>query len=374
MYKRLTKDIFIQRANSVHNNKYDYSKVEYKNGTTKVCIICPEHGEFWQIPKSHLRGQGCPICANHFKGTTNRFIERAKQVHGDKYDYSKSNYVNNKTKLCIICTEHGEFWQLPNTHIYGSGCPHCGNRLKLTAKTFAIKANKIHFNKYDYSNVKYIDSKTKVCIICPEHGEFSQTPSDHLCGKGCPKCGIFSRRQKQSMDLDEFISKARDIHSNKYFYSKVKYINMQTKVCIICPEHGEFLQRPTDHINNKCGCPMCKTSHMENEIRNLLMSNNIKFEEQKRFEWLGKLSLDFYLPKYNAAIECQGKQHFVSVKYFGGDIGFTKRIVYDEKKKNLCKQNHIDILYYADYNDINFPYNIFTNKDKLLDAINNLTP
>lgn len=189
---------FIERANAIHNNKYDYSKVDYKDCNTKVCIICPEHGEFWQTPKQHLKGHGCKKCAsalssNKRSSTKENFVERAKLVHGEKYDYSKVEYVNNSTPVCIICPTHGEFYQSPKSHLNGSGCPKCFDERrqhirKYDSKVFVEKAKLVHGDKYDYSKVDYKDSNTKVCIICPEHGEFWQTPAHHLNGEGCPKC------------------------------------------------------------------------------------------------------------------------------------------------------------------------------------------
>ena len=135
MALKLNKENFIQRAKKVHGEKYDYSKVEYKNNRTKVCIICSEHGEFWQTPDAHLRGQGCPIC-RYIKSkesirkkmglTTENFIQKAKEIHDNKYNYSKVKYENTDTKVCIICPEHGEFWQTPHHHLKGCGCPECG--------------------------------------------------------------------------------------------------------------------------------------------------------------------------------------------------------------------------------------------------------
>ena len=184
---------FIEEAKKIHGDKYDYSKVDYVNNSTKVCIICPIHGEFWQSPYHHLNGIGCPKCAAKQRGEKRAlsmisFIEQAKRVHGDKYDYSKVEYVNSRTKICIICLEHGEFWQIPNSHLEGRGCPSCGNAKKLTIEEFIQKARVIHGDKYDYSKVEYVNSNTKVCIICPEHGEFWQRPSSHLTGRGCAVC------------------------------------------------------------------------------------------------------------------------------------------------------------------------------------------
>lgn len=198
MSKKSTKEEFIEKARKIHGDKYDYSKVDYLNGKTKVIIICPEHGEFLQAPEKHLTGQGCPYCCNTLKGTKESFIEKARKVHGNKYDYSKVEYKNNKEKVCIICPEHGEFWQDPHNHLKGKGCPECGKLLlsvsKYDAESFIEMANVVHKGKYDYSKVEYITAKHKVCIICPEHGEFWQSPWHHLSGCGCPQCSHYSSK------------------------------------------------------------------------------------------------------------------------------------------------------------------------------------
>ena len=149
MSKRKSNDEFIREAQSIHHNKYDYSKVEYANNKTKVCVICPEHGEFWQTPSDHLNGKGCPQCAGNIRCDKDAFIEKAKHMHNDRYDYSKVEYVNAHTKVCIICSEHGEFWQTPNNHLNGNGCPLCKNRkigdvLRDTVEDFTKKSNEIH--------------------------------------------------------------------------------------------------------------------------------------------------------------------------------------------------------------------------------------
>ena len=128
MSRKLTTEEFVQKAREVHGDKYDYSKVEYKNNKEKVCIICKEdgHGEYFKEPSKHLGGQGCPKCSGKAKLTTEEFIEKVRRIHSDKYDYSKVEYKNNKEKICIICPEHGEFYQTPNSHLQGRGCPKCG--------------------------------------------------------------------------------------------------------------------------------------------------------------------------------------------------------------------------------------------------------
>jgi len=252
MKKYSNREEFITKAHEIHGDKYDYSKVKYVDTATKVCIICPKHGEFWQTPSNHLHGWGCTKCSRPNSGmSTEEFIARAREVHGNKYDYSKVEYKNSTTKVCIICPEHGEFWQTPKEHLNNHSCPKCVGRNR-TTEDFIKEARKIHGNKYDYSKVEYVNNRTKVCIICPEHGEFWQKAEVHLRGSGCPNC----INKPLSMTTEEFIARAREVHGNKYDYSKVEYNGWHNKICIICPEHGEFWQEAGSHLNGN-GCPNC---------------------------------------------------------------------------------------------------------------------
>ena len=366
---------FINIAIKIHGNKYDYSKVDYINSQTKVCIICPEHGEFWQTPGNHLAGKGCNKCKYitiHNKRAKNKkdFIQQAIKVHGNRYDYSRVEYFNNNTKVCIICPEHGEFWQNASSHLQGCECPKCKGGIKYSQQEFIEKAKNIHGDKYDYSKVNYINCKTKVCIICNEidefgekHGEFWQIPSNHLKGCGCSKCA------NKILTQDIFIQRCNLIHNNKYNYSKIEFINGYTKVCIICPEHGEFWQTPSKHLSGQ-GCPACRKSKLEEQVEIFLKKYKIKYETQKQFKWLryiNLMSLDFYLPDYNIAIECQGKQHFLEKCTFSNNNKETLELVQerDETKKRLCKENNVKLLYYSTMK-IKFPYKVITNETDLL--------
>ncbi len=211
--KKSTSIDFISKAISIHNNKYDYSLVEYINAHTKVKIICPEHGIFEQKPNGHLNGQNCPICSGKLKLTTDDFINRSNIIHNNKYDYSLVQYVTSHIKVKIICPYHGTFTQSPYTHLIGRGCSECTGTKKLTTIEFINKANDIHNNKYDYSLVEYINNKTKVKIICPEHGIFEQKPNDHLSGYGCPKCS--HSVSSKEYDLCSFL----DINNIQYIQS-----------------------------------------------------------------------------------------------------------------------------------------------------------
>lgn len=383
----MDREEFINKATSKHGNKFDYSKVEYKNNKTKVCIVCPEHGEFWQTPNSHLRGKGgCPKCAEELKNkkrayTQEQFIEKARNVHGSKYNYSKVKYEHNKTKVCIICPEHGEFFQTPNSHLQGIGCPKCNKSNKLTKNIFIEKARKVHGDKYDYSKVEYVNSYTKVCIICPKHGEFWQRPNDHLKGKGCRMCDN-ERKMKIKYSTNDIIERFKKVHGNYFDYSKFIYAGIINKSTIICPKHGEFETTPHDHLKGH-GCPKCNQSELENEVKDALLKNNIKYEEQKTFEWLtykSKQFLDFYLPEYNVAIECQGIQHFkptpfFTKKYDTAELGFKEITARDENKLKLCAKNGIKIFYFSHKNifieNKSKITEIFDNTDDIIKEIKN---
>lgn len=306
------------------------------------------------------------------KLTTEEFIERAKKIHGNKYDYSKVNVVKAHEKVLIICPIHGEFLMTPSNHLSSQGCPKCryvavSEKLSDNKDSFCEKAKIIHGNKYDYSKLNYANNRTKVCIICPIHGEFWQSPNKHLMGQGCPYCGKEKIGYLKRGNKELFVRKANKIHNGKYDYSKVEYINAHTKVCIICKEHGEFWQTPSDHLSKR-GCPLCKFSKLENDIRIFLEANKIKYATQKRFKWLGNLSLDFYLPEYNIGIECQGDQHFMPVTHFGGINGLNKTIYRDELKRTRCLENNVLLLYFSN-SKIDFPYDVITEKNNLLKKI-----
>lgn len=201
----LNTDNFINRANILHNYKYDYTKTIYRGMGKPIKIICKKHGAFKQTPRLHIKrkGEKCPKCNKHHnvgkshnKITKEYFITQSNIVHNNKYDYNNIDYVNMNTHVIIICPEHGDFSQLPVKHLTAKqGCNQCANGLrskKLTSKisqsAFIENANKIHNNRYDYSLVKYINSTTKVDIICTEHGVFNQTPSNHIRNRGCLYC------------------------------------------------------------------------------------------------------------------------------------------------------------------------------------------
>ena len=218
---------------------------------------------------------------------------------------------------------------------------------KLTTKEFIKRAIEVHGDKYDYSKTIYENSQTKVKIICPIHGEFRQTPQSHLSGNGCMSCGKISMSEKLSSNTKKFIKRAIEVRGDKYDYSETIYENNKTKVKIICPMHGEFYQTPNNHLRGN-NCPKCNIVYKgEERIRKFLMSKKINFIEQKRYEnCKNKLTLpfDFYLPKLNVLIEYHGMQHYQPVKHFGGEKAFIKRQKRDLIKENYAKENNIKLI------------------------------
>ena len=192
------------------------------------------------------------------------FIKKAKSVHGDKYDYSKVEYKDNKTRVTIICKEHGKFTQTPAKHYIKRGCPICSRyshiknpiHVVFSTEDFVEKARSIHGDKYDYSKVEYTNNRTQVEIICKEHGSFFQKPYYHLKGCGCFPCSRNRANDMMRHSTEDFIKKAKEIHGDRYDYSKVEYVTINKNVTIICKEHGEFQQTPYSHLKSN-GCNKC---------------------------------------------------------------------------------------------------------------------
>lgn len=281
------------------------------------------------------------------KVTTEDFIERARRIHADKYVYSKSVYVKNSLNVIVECPKHGDFYITPANHYNGSGCKQCHfDGRRGTINEFIEDAKKIHGGVYDYSMVEYVNSHTKVTIICSEHGEFFQTPSNHIFHKQkCPSC-----TGNKKITLSEFIKKSHNLHGDRYDYSYVKFKDMFTEVCIKCPIHGETFQQPRNHLRST-GCVNCSyeefLSSQVKEIRNLLKCSNIKFEMEYTFNDCRNKKLlpyDFFVEQFNLCIEYDGRHHYEPIKHWGGDSGFKSTQKNDFIKTNYCKDKNINLL------------------------------
>lgn len=311
--RNCTQEEYLTKAVARHGNLYDYSKVVYRGSAQKITIICRRcSSEFDQIATNHTRGQGCPKCGGTERLSTNDFVAKSQQVHGDRYDYSRVAYTNNRTKVtisCRVCTE--TFMQSPDHHMAGHGCPKCGGTKLLSQEEFIQRSREIHDNAYDYSQVVYVNCATPVmigCIRCQRW--FGQVASNHLFGKGCAVCGDNVRAT-----VEDFVEKARRVHGELYNYSQVVYTNNNTKVAITCRKCGcTFLQTPDVHTNNKCGCPVCKNK-TEAKLFQWLREKypNYTILPQQSLPSLPLARYDFYIVELRLFVELDGPQHFLQI-------------------------------------------------------------
>ena len=258
----------------------------------------------------------------------------------------------------------------------GGGSVFCKMPKRKTNEEFIRDAVKIHGDKYEYNKVEYQNSKVKVLVTCKEHGDFWVRPNDLLSGHGCPVCRYINAHNKTRKTTEQFIADAKSVHGDKYDYSKTKYIQAHERVTITCPKHGDFSQEPNVHLKG-FGCPKCSQSHLEKTISKLLEENAFFYDYEKEFEWLRNrhpLSIDFFIPEINVGIECQGKQHFFPIDWFGGENSYVECVERDIIKNKKCSENGILILYYANKedfleNDLYNDDNIFFDKNELLKVL-----
>lgn len=366
---------FIQRAREVHGDKYDYSKVEYTLMNNKVCIICKEHGEFMQSASKHLKGQGCRLCGYNKNSDSKNisyetFLERAIQKHGNKYTYIKDSYKSISTKLKIICPIHGEFMMEARHHYErGSGCKYCSkeesikNRTK-TLENFIADAIKYHANTYDYSKVNYVNSHTKVTIICKKHGEFKQSPMSHLCERGCRKCANEYNGKRQMKSQEVFIKQAKRIHGDLYDYSLVEYQGNNKLIQIICKIHGIFERTGKQHIGkDKSGCPKCRPIYHSKisidwlNYMKVCYNANIQHIGNKVNDGEHRIKnsyyhADGYCKESNTIFEFDGSFHHGDPKiYKSTDINKRLNKTYGElyqntlKKRKHCLQNGYNVIH-----------------------------
>ena len=285
-----------------------------------------------------------------------QFIADCIKKHGKTYNYDKTQYSGKDKQVIITCKRHGDFLQFANNHrLKGMGCPRCGkeqsalrskNMANAAAESFIAKAQAIHENKYNYHSTCYQNSKTVVTISCPTHGEFTQLPTCHLRGMGCLLCkrkdDAKRGRNMANLAASLFTDKARAVHGDKYQYHLVDYVDNKTPVTIVCPEHGEFKQKPSSHIHLKRGCARCRSSHGENAIARWLQDHNIPYVREARIPaFNGRKPFDFHLTETNTYIEYDGEFRFRPI--FG-----HVRLLTQQKRDNIrdewCKQHDVNLI------------------------------
>jgi hypothetical protein len=383
MTKKSNIEIFISKYMERYpESKLSFDKSVYIDSHTKMIVTCPVHGDFDIRPYDLLKGTSCPKCSRTYHYSTEEFIKRANFVHNGYFSYERCVYNGSNKTVVVTCPIHGDFEVKANNHLNGSNCSRCsseriihkitkipnkGSSTKgLSNDDFIKKIISKYGNKYILDKVRYKNNRTKIIVTCKEHGDFTITPNHLLNGNGCPICSKNKRKTK-----DDIISEIKKVHGNKYNVDDIVYNGIHRSITLLCNHCGNtFTNTPTNIIRYNEGCPYCcPKSKMENEIETLLIDNNIRFIREKKFDWLKNkrsLSLDFYLPEYNMAIECQGIQHFDNKSFFSKNSNLIEN---DIIKNRVCKEHGIQIIYYANYK-CNFNYNVITNADIIIDMLN----
>lgn len=364
----------LQEFKQKHGDEYAYdmiSEMAYKNESTKIPIVCKKHGVFWQRASAHLHGKRCPLCAieentNKSRLSRSEVIKRMAAVHHNFYDYSKFVYKRMHDKGIIICPIHGEFLQAAHEHIEGAECPKCSKKAKWTTESFLDAAHKKFGNKFKYIG-KVSRAKSRIKVICPKHGAFISTASNHLATKfGCAQCAFEKNGEAQTHSWQMFVNKAKAKWGGTYDYSLINeqtYTNTKEKVPIKCPKHGVFLQTPNNHLNG-VGCPRCLRSLGEERVELFLKAANEAYVMQHKLLNTNKLCgnkyfrLDFFLPDKNIAIEYNGQQHYTEVLPFVKARSFKQQQARDESLRMQCKVCGIKL--------IEISYNDFENIEKIL--------
>ena len=373
-----SKEQVIRMCKEVHGDKYDYSITEgVQNKLGKIKYICPIHGVREQIFHNHLQGKECSECANIRRKITKtptkeEFLNKAKKKHNlEDYDWSDFDLLSRdeKGRVEFCCKKHGKYWDWPSNFIKGYGCHVCYGKEKNDDEV-REELSRLH-PELDFSQTKYSehDGKYRIKVICPKHGEQLISYYNLINGQGCYHCGRETIAFKNTITNEELIRRGREIFGEEYTYEHLDMYNRDEngKITVTCPKHGDFKILPTNFFKG-VGCPVCAESGLEGEMRRFLEENGVEFEPYKKFDWLGKQHLDFYLPEYNVAIECQGGQHFKPVDIFGGEDGFANTVALDMRKRRLCKENGVKLFYYANERH-NFPYKVFMKKERLLEEV-----
>lgn len=263
--KKMSHDDFLAKARKIHGSLYDYRLVNYVNSRTPISIVCPIHGVYRQTPHNHLKGQRCGQCFSNRALTTEEFVKRSVEKHGNRYGYEKSFVSKAQDLVEILCPLHGFFLQTASSHMKGHHCFKCGRltaqaNSRLTTEDFIARSNLVHNHTYDYTKTKVADSVEKVVVTCPTHGDFFIRPSGHLSGNGCRECANIRIGNSSRLSTAAYIERASKVHESFFSYEKTVYVGGDKKVIITCPRHGDFKQTASAHLEGD-GCSKC---HFEN--------------------------------------------------------------------------------------------------------------
>jgi ferredoxin-like protein FixX len=352
-----TTEQFIREARSKHGHTYDYSKTVYGGSHIKLTITCPRHGEFEQRAHDHLLGKGCPACglskSRRKPLTQDEFIRRSQEVHKGAYDYTETVFQSTKKSVRIKCPVHGFFWQNAGQHLFkGHGCPGCGHRgdtgkpssfqtLEDRRRDWIAKCREVHGDKYDYRKVDYKNAKSKVTILCPEHGHFTQLASNHKSGNGCPECGRLKRLSSHTASSDYYLPVFKEVHGDSYNYESLFPIeSSHTPITVTCPKHGPWETKPYIHAQGH-GCPKCvgRVSRPEVKLAGIIKDMGFRVRCSDR-SVIAPYELDIYVPDAKLAVEYNGNYYH---RYPAKEKG------YHRNKSLMCLERGIRLIHVYEY-------------------------
>ena len=340
---------FLQNAKNKYGKTYNYNNINYVNARTPITIHCNKHNlDFQQAPLNHLKSNGCPKCFSEAMSlNTETFIKRANDVHGRKYDYSKTVYHRSSAPVTITCPIHGDFTNIASNHLKGAGCHRCKNQIHIHTQRqpdekiltrFVNKARKLYGDRFDYSKVNIRESKP--LFYCNKHQvEFRQERRNHLRYFGCKVCAA----EKHSLSQEEFIKRSKVVYGDRFDYSLVKFKNTYTKVTIICKEHGPIEVIPYDHMRGKASCSKCTASSFEKSVYSLLETLKIPYIREYKIEGFD-YRYDVLIPDVKLLIEIHGPQHYEAVTFYNGTL-YEDRAARDKDKATIAKSNNFAIAY-----------------------------
>lgn len=398
MPRRSNTKEFIEKCLNFGLIEFDYSKVNYINNSTKVSIGCPKHGFFEITPNEFLSKNQkikCPTCRNeirfqkygHFKlkYTEKEYLDKIhKNLKNENInlDLSDLRHSYATEKIKIHCNIHGDFYIAANSFVEYCDCKYCKKErtkkeLNLKKMNVFLEKAKKKYPNIDYSIIKPCEKEKteQYDIICPEHGKV-RVFSDTFLKKGCPFCddpNVKYRHTRRDYTQEQFLYEIKKVYGDKFDTSNTVYKNWNTKVKLVCPKHGEFLREPWRLIKEHRGCPKCNESLIEKDLMKYLDEIKLKYVYQYRNkEILGLKTLDFFLPDYNIAIECHGRQHFFENSIFNIQNLTREEIInHDKEKYNMCLEKNLKVFYFSYYKCEDYFTKVYNSKDELIrDIIN----
>ena len=344
MSAKKTKEVVIQEFKDFWGDRFNYEKVEYVDTNTKVTITCSKHGDFALYPYQHKKGVGCYTCGREAaraknlgqrKYTTPDFVNECRAIHGDKYDYTRTEYTHSQAPIIVTCKLHGDFSTSAKDHKAGSGCALCANAqrsvdYRMAHAEWLLKCQELHGNKYEYLS-ESAGHRSIVHIKCPMHGVFEQKAGNHLSGAGCPKCAKAQSAIDNTITNAEYLSRCKAAHGDTYDYAKTAYTGCYDQVVVTCNKHGDFKQRANVHAQGS-GCPKCRHRISKPAIAWL--------------ESLGVPIIEHYLPdvrKYADGYDPETK----TVYLFHGDYWHGNPAKYNSEEYNKRTKMTMGAMYLA---------------------------